>query len=71
MGYFFALAAGPTGRRCRIDDYGAISAFARLPFYLPSFFSAYRQMQSLPSSYRLSQIFKTQSTVMGGLRHAK
>ncbi len=71
MGYFFAFAAGPSGRRCRIDDYGALAAFARLPFHLSSFFSAYRQMQSLPSNYRLSRISQTQSKVMGGLRHAK
>ncbi|MFB9996628.1 Uncharacterised protein [Providencia rustigianii] len=69
MAYFFALAAGPSGRRCRIDDYGA-SSFAHPTFFLSSFFSAYRQMQSLPSNCRLSRS-RAQSKVMGGHCHAK
>ncbi|ATG17081.1 hypothetical protein GKR56_13170 [Providencia alcalifaciens] len=69
MAYFFALAAGPSGRRCRIDDYGANTGFAQTLFHFSSFFSAYRQMQSLPSNCRLSR--STQSKVMGGLYHAK
>ncbi|ELZ5938162.1 hypothetical protein AB7W88_05025 [Providencia vermicola] len=71
MAYFFAFAAGPGGRGCRIDDYGAVGCFATSPFNLSSFFSAYRQMQSLPSNCRLSRSNNTQSKVMGGLYHAK
>ena len=71
MAYFFAFAAGPGGRGCRIDDYGAAACFANLPLNLSSFFSAYRQMQSLPSNYRLSRKKSTQPKVMGGLYHAK
>ncbi|MDV5224688.1 hypothetical protein AB7315_00165 [Providencia manganoxydans] len=71
MAYFFAFAAGPGGRGCRIDDYGATTCFANSPFNLSSFFSAYRQMQSLPSNCRLSRSSSTQSKVMGGLCRAK
>ncbi|MCW2254269.1 hypothetical protein M2263_000360 [Providencia alcalifaciens] len=71
MGYFFAFAAGPGGRGCRIDDYGAAVCVKNLPFNFSSFFSAYRQMQSLPSNYRLSRLNNAQSKVMGGLCHAK
>ncbi len=54
MAYFFAFAAGPGAGGCRIDDYGALGGFAHTP--LPFFvFSAYRQMQSLPSNCRLSR----------------
>ncbi|ENR5391800.1 TPA: hypothetical protein KEY68_000093 [Providencia rettgeri] len=70
MAYFFAFAAGPGTGGCRIDDYGALGGFAHTPFSLSSFFSAYRQMQSLPSNCRLSRS-SMQSKVMGGLRRAK
>ncbi|MDR2225023.1 MULTISPECIES: hypothetical protein [Providencia] len=70
MAYFFAIAAGPSGRRCRIDDYGALRSFAHTLLTSSTFFSAYRQMQSLPSNCRLSRS-SSQSKVMGGLRHAK
>ncbi len=69
MAYFFAFAAGP-GAGCRIDDYGALGGFAHTPFSLSSFFSAYRQMQSLPSNCRLSRS-SMQSKVMGGLDNVK
>ncbi|UNH23074.1 hypothetical protein QU516_08910 [Moellerella wisconsensis] len=70
MAYIFALAPVPIGHSC-IDDYGATGSVNHLFHFLTSFFSAYRQMQSLPSNCRLSRIIRTKSKVMGGRVNVK
>lgn len=69
MAYILALAPVPIGHSC-IDDYGAGRSVNKL-IHFTSFFSAYRQMQSLPSNCRSSRLKQTPLKVMGGFAHVQ
>ncbi|WP_074388182.1 hypothetical protein [Proteus myxofaciens] len=65
----FSFAVAPSGT-CGNDDYGARRLLQTLISSKNPFYSAYRQMRSLPSNCRLS-LSSTQYEVMGGFANVR
>lgn len=63
-----SFAPVPIGACCCNDDYGARRSYSAEIAFSSSFYTVYRQMQSLPSNAR-SSVVCTNVDVMGGLAH--
>lgn len=67
MAQFFTFAPVPIGAGCCNDDYGARRSCSALQ--TPSYFTAYRQMRSLPGNTPSDSSISMIVGVTGGFAH--